>query len=294
VRLIGEQWQNDGYIYRRLTTLEAHIFNDKLQQVKVPFSDMRLLLRASLELFTDDEYVKFDFTSAEDEFGLSYDAKIVDTAVENLQLPARALEQILVLTEGKTDSRLLRQSLSVLLPHLMHLYSFLDHSTFKVPGGTGEVERLARGLAGANVGNRVVILFDNDTAGTSAAARLRQVNLPKNFRVLTLPHLDIAESYPTLGPTGLIVTDINGKACGIELYCGTAALKRGGTDEFVPVQWTGYDTQRQQYQGEVLDKEAIQTRFLHVLQQSSDAQSTPEFRHMLAVLKLIINAFHQP
>jgi hypothetical protein len=290
-RLIGEQWVNSGFIHRRLSSLERCLFDDKLQLVQIPFSDMRLFLRACLDLFYDSESVKFDFTSAEDEFGLTYDAEIVNTAVDELRLPAKALEKILVLTEGKADSRLLRRSLSILLPHVTHLYSFLDHSTFRVPGGTGEIERLARGLAGADVGNKVIVLFDNDTAGTSAAARLQKANLPKNFRVLSLPHLDIAESYPTLGPTGLIETDINGKACGIELYCGLSALKTAATAALVPIQWTGYDSQRQQYQGEILDKEGIQTRFLRLLEQTPNPQSNPDFRHMLAVLRLINDAF---
>jgi hypothetical protein len=113
------------------------------------------------------------------------------------------------------------------------------------------------------------------------------VPLPSNIRVLTLPDLELARNYPTLGPTGLVSADINGRACGLELYCGTSALLSddGGLR---PVQWTGYDRAMKRYQGEPLDKEVIKERYLVALSVSMDPASDVQFESMTSVLRLIM------
>src|SRR6185369_10421603 len=77
---------------------------------------------------------------------------------------ARAVEKILVLTEGSSDTRILRETLDVLFPHVKEFLSFLDYDQFAVAGGAGNLLNLLRGFAGAGVSNRVLALFDNDAA----------------------------------------------------------------------------------------------------------------------------------
>lgn len=96
------------------------------------------------------------------------------------------------MTEGRTDTRILSKSLSVLHPHLADMYSFLDHEAFHFGGGTGNLASLVKGLAGVGIGNRIIAVFDNDTAGELQADEVRKLNLPENFRILTLPHLKFA------------------------------------------------------------------------------------------------------
>ena len=70
--------------------------------------------------------------------------------------------------------------------------------------------------------------------------------------------------------------NVNGRACGIELYCGPKALtKDDGTSCLV--QWTGYVAGMKRYQGEPLDKDGIKKRFLFELEQSVDPTTDPEF-----------------
>jgi hypothetical protein len=45
---------------------------------------------------------------------------------------------------------------------------------------------LVKGLAGVGIGNRVIAVFDNDTAGAIQADEVRKLKLPENFRILTL------------------------------------------------------------------------------------------------------------
>jgi hypothetical protein len=246
------------------------------------------LLRAVIDRHEDTETVRFDFSNAVWNEDVEPSTTFTQNAKRSLFGNAQAIEKVVVLTEGKADSRILHASLERLYPHLKHMYSFLDHSAFKAQGGTGELERLARGFAGAGISNRIVVLFDNDTAGAAAAQRLRRARLPGNFRILTLPELEMARSYPTIGPTGPAVADINGRACGIELYCGPKALTRED-GELCPIQWTGYDSGMQRYQGEPLEKEKIKERFYEVLEGSSDPQTNQE----LSSIRLILHSVMQ-
>ena len=111
--------------------------------------------------------------------------------------------------------------------------------------------------------------------------------LTANFRVLTLPELEPAKAYPTLGPTGAALANINGSACGIELYCGPTALT-GEEGSFSPIQWTGYDRALKRYQGEPMDKEKIQERFFGVLDRSSDPLNDVELASIRDVLRSIM------
>jgi hypothetical protein len=183
----------------------------------------------------------------------------------------------------------LAASLKALYPHLADMYSFLDHEAFHLGGGTGSLANLVKGLAGVGIGNRVVALFDNDTAGALQASEVRALGLPTNFRVLTLPNLSLAQRYPTLGPSGPTRTNINGSACSIELYLGRIALtQEDGT--LVPVQWKGFDPKLKRYQGELVDKSSVQARYLAALAVPSQLDDE-NVAAMRAVLEMIFTAF---
>ncbi|MGD0522402.1 MAG: toprim domain-containing protein [Terracidiphilus sp.] len=286
--MIGYQW--GGFDRIRSKVLNKLMLDEDSVSIDIPFSDNLSLFRAAVDVHPDSDLVRFEFGN--DLFRFDPDVEIQYTVIarSNLLEPAQALQRILILTEGKSDSKLLRSSLQRLFPHLEHMYSFLDHSSFRAPGGTGDLERLARGFAGAGVSNRVIVLFDNDTAGVAAAKRLREAKLPLNFYVLSLPDIEIARSYPTLGPTGMTHTDINGRACGIELYCGKSALT-AEDGELCPIQWTGYDRAMERYQGEPLEKEKIKERFFERLKNSPDPESDPEFSSICLILKMIMGVF---
>lgn len=80
------------------------------------------------------------------------------------------------------------------------------------------------------------------------------------MRVLTYPHIDIASSYPTVGPSGVVEVDVNGLAGSIEMYFGRDVLPANrGT--LTPVQWRGLDPALNRYHGEILEKSELQARF---------------------------------
>lgn len=276
---------------RALDPLEAFIVNEKYDDEQPPLgyfcSDLRFLIRAYLLSAKPGDLVVLDNSDMVNAGYFTAEKRIVEQARMSIAAEARTVEKLLVLTEGPSDSRVLKETFHVLYPHLREFVSFLDHGQFSVAGGTGNLMNLLRGLAGAGVSNRVVALFDNDTAGTVQCLKAQTMQLPKNFRVIQLPHLHWAERYPTLGPTGLVETDVNGLACSIELYLGMSALNDEQTG-LTPIQWTGFEHSLARYQGELLDKRSVQERYFELLR-IGRADTTD----MGGVFRHILRSFHE-
>ena len=223
-----------------------------------PLADPRYRLRAFLDLCEDDSPVIYDLTQLcdgpiADEHDL-FDHSCIDD------------ERILVLTEGKTDQRFLAATLEILYPHLADCFSFFDLAEVNLQGGAAALVAMLKAFIGAKIANRIVAIFDNDTAARSARRGLERTTLPENVRVLHYPWLPLAENYPTIGPSGLSLLNINGLAGSLEVYFGIDVLQ--GVDGLMPVQWKGYEQAMGQYQGEVLNKAHLQERYERKLQES--------------------------
>jgi hypothetical protein len=213
----------------------------------------------------------------------------VSEALEESIRLGRVCEKIPVLTEGRSDTRILERSLRVLYPHLADMYSFLDYEAFQFGGGTGNLANLVKGIAGVGIGNRVIAVFDNDAAGLLQAEEVRRLGLPANYRILTLPNLKFAKRYPTLGPTGALQTDINGCACSIELYLGRDPLTQED-GSLAPVQWKGFESKLKRYQGEIVGKDSVQQRYLKSLE-VPDQLDEANLASIRAVFQMIFIAF---
>jgi hypothetical protein len=110
------------------------------------------------------------------------------TAWKLWALPFRQHERSMkdILTEGVTDRRVLEASLKLLYPHLAEYYAFMDFDGANAPGGAGQLVNTVKAFAGAGIANRVIALFDNDTAARSALRGLEGVSLPSSMRVLQI------------------------------------------------------------------------------------------------------------
>jgi hypothetical protein len=187
-------------------------------------------------------------------------------ATEALRHEARAYSPTVVLTEGSTDAEFLGAALALLYPHLTDLIRFLDYDQ-KAEGGAGALTKMLRAFSAAGVTNRLVAVFDNDTAAAEALRGLDQDSLAPHIEVLRYPNLKLAEGYPTLGPPGpespagsVSLTNINGLAASIELYLGIDVLTQDN-GQLCPVQWTSYSTALRQYHGQITNKRNIQNKF---------------------------------
>ena len=260
-----------------------------------PSYDPRLFLRTVCEVLASDIPIVYDLSDLIDDFG---DAEgLANYSEENLDGGYATTRKIIVLTEGGTDQRAIKGTLSLLRPGLMDYFSFLDFDTMAVPGGVGNVVNTFKALVSVGITNRVVALLDNDTAAHSAVQSAITSSLPSNARIIFLPRLVLAENYPTLGPstgTTTVLMDINGFACSLELFFGEDILRRSSGD-LVPIQWKGYDAKLKQYQGEITQKGELQSLFLKKLEQAREDQNlldSQDWAPMKMVIQSLITAFH--
>lgn len=253
-----------------------------------PGLDVRFLLRLLLEVCEPDDDVDYDLTDLVVGEVFDSSADMVAYAEYLINREHEIYRRIIVLTEGVSDKWILERSLKLLYPHLSDFFSFMDFKGARIEGGAGALANLVKSFAGAGISNRVVALFDNDTAGRSALQSLFHIALPANIVILSLPRLPFAEHYPTQGPTGISDMDINGLACSLELYLGSDVLKTDH-DVYRPIEWRGLDVKLRQYQGEVLQKDVIQELFRRKLATCEEDTSSIS-RFDWSGLKLVLTA----
>lgn len=216
-------------------------------------------LRAVLEALTDAREVVLDVSDPE----LSYydeSRSPLEYAQGSFISQAAQGAPVILLTEGKSDARILSVAIEVLKPHLVGRLRVADFTETR-ESNAGALVNIVKTLAAAGVANRVVAIFDNDTAAHEALSSLNRTSLPPNLFVFTLPELGLARSYPTLGPAGPVNMDITGMACSLELYLGRDLLETP-EGQLRPVEWRALSRKLGRYQGEIVDKAAIQEAFM--------------------------------
>lgn len=176
---------------------------------------------------------------------------------------------IIVVTEGRTDATLFSRALQLAAPEVAPQFRFLDFEARRTSGGTDHVVRLTTSLAAAGVVNRVIAVLDNDAAGNLACDQLRRMQLPDHFLVTVLPQLPYARRYPTIGPDGPSVSDVNGRAVAVEMLFGPAVLRTGGNGTLPPVRWSGAIGKPPVYQGSLEYKGPVQTAIFAALEDAT-------------------------
>ncbi len=255
------------------------------------FSDPRFLLRGVLDALPDTKEVILDFSHLISGGYYEPDTSLCLQAREQATATPPIFGPTVILTEGKSDSRVISAALSKLMPHLVDYFSFLDFETLKIQGSTDALAKMVRAFIGARVSMRMVAVFDNDTAGVMGLKSLADIKFPPNVKAITLPDCDIARQYPTEGPQGFTRMDVNGLAASIELYLGSVALS-DDNGKLRPVRWTGYDVKAGRYQGVVEGKSQIEQKFVTELKSvSSSDQARVMFPDMDHVIRSIVFLF---
>ena len=275
-----------------------HVFlGEQWDRLRESFDDPRFALALALSGARSDTIVTLDLTDLVTSGYLDMDDNPHLDARERMAASVAAGGPVIVITEGSSDTRWLRAALDVAAPHVAHIFTFLDFAEVRAPGGTDRVVSLTKGMAGANVMNRIVAVLDNDTAGRLAAQQLTQLNLPTRIRVVSLPSVPHASDYPTLGTEGRAQADINGRAASVEFMFGEDVL-RDTDGTLFPVRWTGWVPSANDYQGslERHHKTTVGNRLDHHLgpeQRSRLPQQIGEGCELLAAM-LISAAAPQP
>lgn len=254
--------------------------------------DERFRLRLELEVASATE-VALDYSEFVNDGAYSPSDPMTKFALDWLPAEARQFSHIIVLTEGSTDKFYLEAAMKVLRPELIQYVSFLDFDGWNVAGGASLLESMVRSFAAAGIRDRIVAIFDNDAAGSASQERLSQHALPGNIRVLRYPDTELARHYPTLGPSGSAVMDVNGSAASIELYLGEDVI-RGDDGQLIPIQWKAFEPSVKRYQGEIVDKRGCLKRFsekLDRLNGGTGERDGPTWRDLLAITDSILFAF---
>jgi hypothetical protein len=257
-----------------------------------PCEDLRYFLRAFVEVCPDNGLVTQDITDLVHAGYYEPDDAVCEIALQQLTEDYPVNEKIIILTEGSTDKVILEKSLRLLYPHLYDYFSFMDFGLSNASGGASSLVATIKAFIGSGINNRIIAIFDNDTAARAARKGLAKTAIPNNMKILEYPMLEFAKRYPTIGPSGISDLDINGLACSIELYFGVDVLTRDG--RLVPVQWKGYDDSLNQYQGEILHKRELQYSFFEKHSKCSADLSligAMDWEPMRLVLQTIFNAF---
>ncbi len=245
-------------------------------------------LRAILDACPRVKRVRLDATDVIEDGWVDPEGPTFDRHGDDWGL-AMPLAPVMVLAEGKWDIRVLEKSLSVLFPDRQEYFTFFQHAAFRVDGGAPFLVKMLRAFAAARAPLRLVAVFDNDTAGLEALRQARSDGLPARFALVRLPDVALARQYPTLGPTGKHVADVNGRGASIELYLGREALSEDG--DLMPVRWKGVVKGEDAYQGEVEGKARIQEKFERLVGEVGVGDGArAAFPELVAVWEVIFRA----
>ena len=166
-------------------------------------------------------------------------------------------KKMLIVTEGSTDSYILQKAIGELYPDIDDFFSFIDMKDNYPFTGTGSLYNFCCGLSKIGVLNNVIVIFDNDCAGTETYERLRTIPKQSNLLILKLPNRPEFESFDTVGPQGYSRDNINGSAVSIECFLDFASV------DFPPiVRWTSYFEKLNKYQGALQRKDDYTRAFL--------------------------------
>lgn len=239
------------------------------------------VFRIILDAFEPEQEIKLDYTNL-------YNGGWCDEFPTDDEY---ATSKTLVMTEGKYDAEVISRSIKVLYPYMYKFYSFIDFSGANVQGSAGALTQYVKAFIGAGIQNRVIALYDNDAVGQCELEYLRKMKLPRNFTVMALPDISLADNYPTIGPTSNECVNINGRACSIELYLGRDILLSDG--QLKPIMWKGYIEKIGAYQGELIDKSGVQRKFEQKIlyAESNGIFRQEDWAEMDSILNSIFSAF---
>ena len=196
---------------------------------------------------------------------------------EEFVKPVHQENRFLIVTEGSSDSEIIRHALKLLKPHVADFFEFVDMKEGYPFTGTGNLYNFTKGLIGISVQNNVAILYDNDAEGVFNFNRTVKLKVPANMRILKLPDLQKFENFQCIGPSGTHLADINGQAAAVECYLDI------GQD--AAVRWNNYHKDLGVYHGELVGKRNAMKAFLA----QSRMNGCYDFSKIEAILDMIVS-----
>ncbi|MEL5575211.1 HEPN/Toprim-associated domain-containing protein [Serratia marcescens] len=221
------------------------VFIDSLMFLH-PYSILRLLCNNPSN---SNEYIEWDY-------GLIVDSGWVK--IQEINTSAKREDTFLIATEGTSDSAILKKALKILKPYIADFFSFIDVENGHPFPGTGGLYKFAEGLVKIDIQNRIIFMLDNDSEGVDAFQKIVKMKTPKNMKCMLLPDLCDFENFPTEGPNGTHLMNINKKAVAIE--CFLDLDYKNSKSPFI--RWTNFKKETSTYQGSLQDKEYYAKKFI--------------------------------
>lgn len=161
-------------------------------------------------------------------------------------------DKILIVTEGSSDTFILKKSIDELFPDISDYFSFIDMQDNYPFTGTGNLYNFSAGLSKIKIQNKTMIIFDNDDTGRVSYNKcIERLDFLPNLKFYYLPNMTEFEKFLTIGPSGETYEDINGKAVSIECF-----LDLQYNSKVIPkIRWTNFNNQTSQYQGSLINKD---------------------------------------
>lgn len=169
-------------------------------------------------------------------------------------------QKYLLVTEGTSDLFIIQKSLELLHPEIIDFFHFIDMQDNYPFTGCSNLYKFLLGLSKVRPINKIIAIFDNDIAGNKQFRLSEKAKLPDNIKIMKLPELNEFKKFPTIGPTGLKIKNINSTAVSIECF-----LDLEYKAPVSPlVRWTNFDKETALYQGSLEKKERYVRNFKKV------------------------------
>src|SRR5262249_3813197 len=137
--------------------------------------ELRTYLRAIVEVTDANVELVYDLSDLVNSGNVSIEEDLHETARLSMANNFAVNHKIVVLTEGSSDRWAIQGAFKLLYPHLEEYYSFMDFDESKAPGGVGHLASTVKSFVGAGIVNKVIAIFDNDTAAKNAVRSLQHI-----------------------------------------------------------------------------------------------------------------------
>lgn len=239
-----------------------HILNNKL------FEPLRKYYSDNLTFDSETFFENFDinfllrlFMANPQNLELNLEWRIADVVeggyVNDIEAGIDDSDKFLIVTEGSSDTFIIRKALELLKPDILDFFTFVDMEENYPFTGTGNLFRFCQGLSSIKIQNKVLVIFDNDLEGVSNFEKVQKLKLPKNMGVMKLPESKYFDDFLTIDVSGESQQNINGRAVAIECFLDFTKTEKTNHR----IRWTNYIKDYNDYQGSLEDKESYAKPF---------------------------------
>lgn len=184
-------------------------------------------------------------------------------------------KRYLIITEGSTDSYIIKSAFEWLMPNIAHFFEYIDTEKNYPFSGSSNLTNFYHGLCKIKPNRDIIFIFDNDTAGKYSYSMCKEKN--DRIKIFTLPNHSDFDNYKCVGPDGSTFSNINGRAVSIELFLDTEYGMKMKSE----IRWTSYDKYLDTYQGELIHKDDYTKLFKKALNSKDKKYNTEKLIYLL-------------